>query len=194
MHKTKLALIAVMIPQIASAQVADPKWQPNETEDRNIGIVARSGITPNGNHYRYVANGTGYVLIGDGGAGGKGWTMKCEIDAMTDATECSLTHGATPLFLYLGSGTTVRGICVMRHDYPARRAAIRVDSNTAVSTNTDGCINSPALLKQLMAGTKVAVRWVKWPYDYNEDAVSEIGPLKEALDLTLYIRRNMGKF
>jgi hypothetical protein len=192
--KIASAIVAVMISHPVLAQVAGPKWQPNEVVKNDDGLVSRSGTTPKGNPYWYNDKGRGYVLIIGAEMTGKGWNTECEIDPITDAKECHLQRGATPLLLDMGSGTTVKTICIIRHNFPGRRGAIRVDSNPAVATNANGCVSSPALVKQLLNGQKVTVRWVNWPRDYSVDAISEIGPLQEALDLTGYIRRSLNNF
>src|SRR3546814_18269447 len=72
---------------------------------------------------------------------GEGWSVKCEIDPITDANKCSLT--ARNLFLYMGSATTVQSVCIMGHDFPGRRGAIRVDKNAPFATSEGGCVSSP---------------------------------------------------
>src|SRR3546814_8093022 len=79
----------------------------------------------------------------------------------------------------MGSASTVQSVCIMGHDFPGRRGAIRVDKNAPFATSEGGCVSSPMLLKQMMTGNKAAVRSVKWPNDYDVDATVEIGPLQE---------------
>src|SRR3546814_15555887 len=74
----------------------------------------------------------------------------------------------------MGSATTVQSVCIMGHDFPGRRGAIRVDKNAPFATSEGGCVSSPILLKQMMTGNKAAVRSVKWPNDYEVDATVEI--------------------
>src|SRR3546814_9826376 len=76
---------------------------------------------------------------------GEGWSVKCEIDPITDANKWSLT--ARNLFLYMGSATTVQSVCIMGHDFPGRRGAIRVDKNAPFATSEGGCVSSPMLLR-----------------------------------------------
>mgnify|MGYP001611585955 CR=1 FL=1 len=190
--KIALAIVAAMVSQPAFAQTAEPKWQANEVDEERYGMHFRTGTTPSGSPYRYASDGSGYVLKPGAELTGEGWSVKCEIDPITDANKCSLT--ARNLFLYMGSATTVQSVCIMGHDFPGRRGAIRVDKNAPFATSEGGCVSSPALLKQMMTGNKAAVRSVKWPNDYDVDATVEIGPLQEALSLVLYLKRNLGNF
>jgi hypothetical protein len=173
------------------SEPATPSWHPGEVTVTRYGMTFREGVTPTGNKYSYSANGNGSVSSEVPKAS---WTASCKIDPITDVQECSAIQTESRLFLWLGGSATVTGTCIFGHDFPGRRGNIRVDTNTAFTTDLEGCLNSPVLLKQLIAGEKVTTRRVEWPNDYNDDHTGDIGPLGEALQLVAYIRRNRQKF
>lgn len=119
----------------------------------------------------------------------------CNKDRITDAINChmnilpqgigSSVNGG--LYQMVGSNGSILTSCVIGHDFPGRRAAIRVDNNTAITTNDEGCISGTAartLEAQLKQGQTLTTRRVEWPYDYSEDQVMLIhGSFSSAQEL-----------
>src|SRR3546814_18990026 len=125
--KVGLAIVAAMVSQPLFAQTAEPKWQANEVDEERYGMHFRTGTTPSGSPYSYASDGSGYVLKPGAELTGEGWSVKCEIDQITDANKCRLI--ARKLFLYRGREKTVKRERSMGNDFPGRRGANRVDQN-----------------------------------------------------------------
>lgn len=106
----------------------------------------------------------------------------CQRDLMTDAINCHMNimpqaiSGplAGGLYQAVGRNGSILKSCVLGHDFPGRRAAIRVDNNTAIATDHEGCVSGAAartLEAQLKQGATLTTRRVEWPYDYSQDRV-----------------------
>lgn len=48
---------------------------------------------------------------------------------MKDVRNCGLMNDQAKLSLRMGSGTTIVKVCVIGHDYPGRRTAIRFEAD-----------------------------------------------------------------
>lgn len=142
-------------------------------------LVARAGtIEEIGAKYRLYSDGSGRVHLGDGPV--EGWSIGCETDKITDERRCSITsYDAGILVGYTGQGEP-RFACVVKHDFPGRVGALRVDRNEPIITNREGCIAGGKLrrfLAQMRSGSSTVARSVQWPYDYNRDATADDTPL-----------------
>jgi len=104
----------------------------------------------------------------------------CGQDKITDRTNCRLNImpqdfsavSKGGLYQRVNASGSILASCVIGHDFPGRRASIRVDNNSAFSTNSDGCISGSAasrLDQQLKNGKILITRRVEWPYDYSKD-------------------------
>lgn len=104
----------------------------------------------------------------------------CNQDRVTDRTTCRLNimpqavgvSSKGGLYQTVSASGSILTSCVIGHDFPGRRASIRVDSNPAFSTNSEGCLTGSAasrLDKQLKSGKVLITRRVEWPYDYTRD-------------------------
>ena len=78
--------------------------------------------------------------------------------------------------IYLWLSLSTKGkevICVSGHDYPGKNAMIRIDSNPAIKTNTEGCLwLTEDLDSQMKAGSKITIRGYHWPYGYETSKIS----------------------
>ena len=120
----------------------------------------------------------------------------CNRDKVTDGTTCHLNiwpqgplHDGG-LFQIVDLSGNIKISCISGHDFPGRRGAIRVDSNTAFVTDTEGCIHGAAarrLQNQLVNGRQLITRYVEWPYDYAKDETMLIsGSFRVAQELYLW--------
>lgn len=170
---------------------ADNPWYPGETKSVRdlIGktTVSRGGTTPSGSTYRFYSDGSGSLTNGL-----STWSFSCSTDKINDQKKCEISNSSVDLFINYGASSSPRWICSIRHDFPGRTGAIRVDSNKAMTTDTDGCIPG-SRISQLLTGKSITVRSVEWPYDYHRDATGPITGLKDAMDLVAHIRKNISK-
>lgn len=174
-------------------------WQPNErivpsplaTLPSMQISPSRQGLTPSGLKYTIYPDGSGGVEQ----AGGEllnGWSIDCGKDAMNDRRDCKLTSHNARIFISYDFGSAPRWICVLGHDFPGRTAQLRVDSNPAVTTDDEGCVGA-GFLPQMLKGTSITTRIVKWPYDYSNDQSGPLRGLPETIELVKFIRANVSK-
>lgn len=107
------------------------------------------------------------------------WVAGCNTDSMTDQITCRmniLPQGAGGnkggLFQTVDRQGNILSSCIMGHDFPGRRGIIRVDSNSPITTNSEGCISGTKarlLQRQLLVGSTLQTRRVEWPYNSNRD-------------------------
>ncbi len=173
------------------ARIADNPWQAGETKsyETAIGVtsVVRKGKTPSGSTYSYYSDGSGSLTNG-----AASWSFSCKTDKINDQKKCEITNRHADLFINYGSSPSPRWICSLQHDFPGRTGAIRVDSNPAMTTDTDGCVPGTRIA-QLVSGNSITIRSVKWPYDYDRDSTGPLTGLKDVMDLVSYIRSNISK-
>lgn len=102
----------------------------------------------------------------------------CSKDRVSDRTTCRmnlLPQGSGNdggLFQTVSASGSILTACIVGHDFPGRTGSIRVDSNTAIATDTKGCVSGSTarrLENQLRQGSTLITRHVKWPYDYTRD-------------------------
>ncbi|WP_353429003.1 hypothetical protein [Paracoccus denitrificans] len=105
------------------------------------------------------------------------WGIECPIDAMSDHRMCKFLfenpvtrkRNGSGLFVnYLGTSDP-QFICVSLHDYPGKKAMIRVDKNAPFTTMENGCIAAAEVLPQLLTGTKVTLRRYTFPGNFSRD-------------------------
>ncbi|WP_376704476.1 hypothetical protein RQ479_06270 [Mesorhizobium sp. ISC25] len=171
-------------------------FQPNErvVSGSDDGILKigphREGLTPDGFFYSFYTDGSGHVgeqsdpLM-------SGWSISCNVDPMDDVRRCNVTSFEAKLFIFFGSSDKPR-ICLLGHDFPGRTGAIRVDKQSPVETDTSGCVGGD-FVTALASGQNVTTRFVKWPYDYPVDHTDSLTGLRSALDLTVFIRKNIDR-
>lgn len=146
-----------------------------------------------------TASGYAYTIYPDGSASIdtnpaeilSGWSIDCGTDAMNDRRKCSVTSHKARLLIFYGFSANPQSVCIVGHDFPGRRGAIRVDSNSPINTDTDGCVPAGAAIKQLASGSSVTTRRVEWPYDYGRDETASIAGAKEVMELITHIQSNI---
>jgi hypothetical protein len=116
----------------------------------------------------------------------------CSTDQITDNTTCRLNilpqlGGFGSLYQIVSASGSILSSCVVGHDFPGRTAAIRVDDNPAIVTNTEGCVSGATarrLERQLLGGKRLITRRVEWPYESMRDEVMLIeGSFSSAQEL-----------
>lgn len=136
---------------------------------------------------RTFFDGSGSVALGPGVRDFR-WSIDCRVDAMTDRRNCSIDSGSDGLFIHYGTAAQPRSVCILGHDFPGRTGMIRVEGNSPIATDTDGCVGASAILSQIMTGTTVVTRRVEWPYDYSVDATTTLRGFTKAMDVVARIR------
>ncbi|GAB1837405.1 hypothetical protein MyNCGM121_41850 [Achromobacter xylosoxidans] len=110
------------------------------------------------------------------------WSLSCKQDPMNDRRSCSAERG--DLFLYYsGGGTYFVGISGSK--YPGSSISVRVDDGKVISaseSNGFSAAQSKAILNSIKPGSKLATRYVDWPYQTNEDTVSNVYGTDVVLD------------
>ena len=139
---------------------------------RRIGFDPETGFA-----YRYYGDGSGSVTVLDDPdelfALGD-WSFGCSVDRMTDVRTCHVSNDA--LYIEYGGRGSVRSVCVIGHDFPGRRGAIRIDQASPISTPESGCITgqrAQQVATSLRGADRVVSRRVEWPYDNARDRVTE---------------------
>ena len=170
------------------------KWQPDEQLyvetcvgrscyiSSNDVIRYRKGTTPRGSEYK---------IYKDGSARLEQWEISCKNDTMTDKRSCSIVSSENRLFIFIEK-SKVSHICILGHDFPYRKGAIRMGKDKPITTDYEGCISGNHI-KKLYSAQDISLRYYKWPYDYSKDESSTIYRLKEAVDLSLFIYKNGNK-
>lgn len=107
------------------------------------------------------------------------WVAGCSKDKFSDAVTCRMNilpqnpvGNAGGLFQIVDRRGNILKSCVLGHDFPGKRAAIRVDENSAFTTDTEGCISGGAasrLQQQLESGSRLLTRRIEWPYESSRD-------------------------
>jgi hypothetical protein len=173
-------------------------WTPSEyVEIKNLGfdstpvLRSRSGVTPSGNKYQYYADGSGSVFKGGASDALNEWSIDCTRDKMSDKRNCRIT--GSQLFIAYGDSSAPQHVCALRHDFPGRTGAIRIDQIAPIATPRNGCIPATGVFSRLLKGQRVTVRAYHFPYDYPADAEESLSGLKDAHELVGYIRAKVDK-
>lgn len=98
------------------------------------------------------------------------WAAACQRDAMTDKIDCTLEQYDSSIMVDFGGGASPIAVCIVSHDFPGRRGAIRVDGNKAITTNNYGCAPAQPLFNEMKIGKTIRSQYYKWPYDFPQDA------------------------
>lgn len=96
--------------------------------------------------------------------------------------------------IYLWINLSKKGeeiLCVAGHDFPGKKAMIRVDSNALIETNVNGCLFlNESLDSQMKAGIKITIRGYNWPYDGAETFEINLGGYTKTMDFLRGQRSN----
>ena len=132
------------------------------------------------------------------------WSFQVKNDEMTDAQKITAQRYYYKLsqdfgemrmkaniYLWLdlsdGSGEL---LCVAGHNFPGKKAMIRIDNNKAIETNKSGClIISNAIDAQLRLGNKITIRGYHWPYQGAETAEIDLGGYTKVSDFLRGMRK-----
>ena len=82
------------------------------------------------------------------------------------------------------------GVCAFQHDFPGRRAAIRIDGGTPIDIGTERCSGPSTAGRLAPKGKTAIVRWYKWPNDVSQDADVSLAGLSAAIALAQRVHRN----
>ncbi|MBL3562229.1 hypothetical protein [Rhodovulum sulfidophilum] len=149
-------------------------FMPNETLEFWPTVVpgepvsaARVGIDPvSGGQYTYFSRGKSELLL----PSGETWILGCRKDTIRGTTLCNMNFEPMDQGLIMNVTTSgaVRSICVGGHDFPGRRALVRIDQHPAISSDSNGCFHGGSaqrVASQLNGAQVLQTEAVKWPYD-----------------------------
>jgi hypothetical protein len=137
-----------------------------------------------------------------------GASVRCTKDAVTDVTACFIEISPQEAVIfdaesphsytnYVRSGSLLMQVdksldatsaCVVGHDFPGKRAAIRFGSKQHVSTATTGCVtggNAKRVEQQARSAQLLTTRRVEWPYESSKDTVARVDGLYVAAESLL---------
>lgn len=127
-------------------------------------------------------DGSGRVSIGNGYRD-HGWSYDCRVDKMTDQRACSISSKIGGPFISYLSGRHPVTVCIMGHDFPGRRGMLRIDKNSPIETDHEGCVPSRQILEQMKSGRTLITRSYRWPRDWSVDEEMSLGGLQQVLDV-----------
>lgn len=116
------------------------------------------------------------------------WSLECKKDIMTDVVWCRADKGNLVVFY---SPETDFLVSLSGDKYPGSLMSIRVDDGRVVSANEKHGFTkqqSREVLKSIKDGSKVATRYVDWPYNKNTDKVLTGYGLKQVMDYMLWVQ------
>ena len=182
----------------------DDGLRPNEmlVNHKYTGL-SREGMFPKtGDSYSYKPGGGD--VTGRPASGRGIWMTGCSTDQMTDRVNCrtnlkppAISGGAFAkldggLAIAVNTSGSIKSACVFGHDFPGRNAMIRVDSNPALVTDTEGCVagaSATRLQQQLLSGNVLMTRRTEWPYDGGRDQTIKIASgFSQVRELFLFSR------
>lgn len=169
--------IAIMCLASCSSTMQAPMTSAQMAAQRGGAETLEDGLT-----VQRFPGGSGSAQVA-GASGIDKWTFDCPVDAMTDRRACVVYNLEASIHVSYKRGSTPRTVCVISHDFPGRTAQIRIDANSPVTTNREGCVESPALIAQLKSGSKVTTRYYSWPYDYPKDSTGTLAGFDKAIQL-----------
>lgn len=147
------------------------------------GWIRRERGTFNGILYRAYY---GKEKYGEADGSIREWTVKCEVDTMTDAKLCSVSAGNLHAY-WKGDHWSLH---VAGSRMPGSAAVVRIDDAAAVSTT--GKFFSRAQSKDIAAalhsGTRARTRYTEWPRGINRDDEFDPAGFAEAVELMMWIR------
>lgn len=120
---------------------------------------------------------------------GNAWSVRIKKDEITDESIIYTTR--KPYFEYQGSRHDARTdlrlyaefsnkngeiLCVSGHDFPGKKAIIRIDSNPAIETNEHGCLAlTQSLNNEIRQAKELTLRGYVWPYESPETHKVNLG-------------------
>lgn len=107
-------------------------------------------------------------------SGAKNWSLSCKQDPMNDRRSCSAARG--DLYIYYGGGAAYF-VGIAGSKYPGSSISVRIDDGKVISANESqgfSAAQSKAILGSIKPGSKLAARYVDWPYQTNKDTVSNV--------------------
>ena len=187
-----------MNSEVVQTKQVNDGWQPNEVikskqnmrlspEFRSTSIY-REGTTPSDFVYRYFYDGSGSISWDDTYSSIL-YSFDHKKDKMDDIEKSSIS---SKYFLFFYKNKKISSICIFSHDFPYRKAKIRLDNGPVITTDYDGCI-SPKYFNNFLKADKVLVRYYVFPYDYYREGEESLIGLKDADDLLKFIGKNINK-
>ncbi|QIZ75753.1 hypothetical protein [Ferrimonas lipolytica] len=132
------------------------------------------------------------------------WSFLIKVDEMNDDQEITVDRKAykntdefgkirlsANIYLWLNISKAEEEIlCVAGHDYPGKKAMIRVDKHDPIETNVSGCVALDDELDSLLkGGTKITIRGYHWPYGGAETFQIDLAGYTTTIDFLRGKRR-----
>lgn len=120
----------------------------------------------------------------------KNWSLECKKDVMTDEPSCAARLGRLAIFQGRGEEPV---FFVMGEKYPGSQVSIRVDSGPVFSASGDSSFSvtqTQEIIASIQQGSRIAVRYVDWPYKKNVDSVRDVYGTQQVLE---YLRWAVSK-
>ena len=165
----KRLALACLIAFAACAPVSEPSlsggFAPNEWRRVGSSLVTRHGAdAATGLSYQYSSDRSAEVRLPGSGS----WLAGCKVDNIRGQEGCYINLQSF-LTMQVSRSGSPSGVCVWGHDFPGRRAMLRVDNNAPMTSDSDGCFGGSAAQRigqQLASGRVLRVEAVEWPQDY----------------------------
>lgn len=111
------------------------------------------------------------------------WSLRCRKDEMDDTHYCAMSRDSLTIGAY---GHSSRFVSVGSEHFPRSSIALRVDKEAPVTALADPGFSSAqevALVTAMSKGTSVLTRYVKWPYESNQDKQVSLFGFNAALQI-----------
>ncbi|MFS0827576.1 hypothetical protein [Pseudomonas phoenicis] len=100
---------------------------------------------------------------------GENWNLRCRKDEMDDTHYCAMSRGPLTIGVY---GHSSRFVSVGSEHFPGSSITLRIDEDvpvTALAKPGFSSLQETGLMAAMSKGTSVLTRYVKWPYESNQD-------------------------
>lgn len=103
------------------------------------------------------------------------WNISCKKDVFDNSKYCLLYKD--DLHVSLSNGRYF--ITIGTNHFPRSRSALKVDKNQTIYGH-EGSIKNPVIvIEQLKKGSIAYTRFMKWPYEYNQDGEVDLTDFNE---------------
>ncbi|UCI30799.1 hypothetical protein [Mesorhizobium sp. B4-1-4] len=109
--------------------------------------------------------------------------LDCRPDEMSDKKDCKIESKVGGPVIYYHQTSAPVWVCIIGHDFPGKTGMVRVDANSPVPTDDQGCVGANQILDQMLSGQVFKARRVEWPDEYPIDTKTSLAGLRKALEL-----------
>lgn len=102
----------------------------------------------------------------------------CKVDRFDGKKTCEVRNDR--LYVVNLSGKNI--VMIIGADFPNKQSAIKIDNNPTIYGTEGQFKNNQNIIKQLLKGNKVYLRYVQWPYLHNQDLEIDLFGFKQAYE------------